>query len=150
MAAKDQLLVTIHIDGLRETLAALRKLPKDASDELRTAALEISRELAAAAKASGAREGSQAAAVAKTVKAARDRVPVVVAGGNRKLGRNKKPAFKLLFGSEFGANRLEQYRPHLGRGSYWFFRTIEDEQVTIQARWLEAADAIIRKFGGAV
>jgi len=148
--AKQQLMVTVRIDGLRETLAALRALPKDASDELRVAALEISKEVAAAAKASGIQEGRQAAIVATTVRAARDRVPVVVAGGNKKIGRRKKPAYKLLFGSEFGANRLDQYKPHLGRGSYWFFRTIEDEQAEIAARWLKAADEIIRKFGGVV
>lgn len=147
--AKSGLTMTIHIDGIRETLAALRKLPKDASDELRVAALEISKEIAAAAAASGRREGSQAALVATTVKARRDRVPVVAAGGTRRLGRNRKPAYKLLFGSEFGADRYEQFRPHIGRGSYWFFRTIEDEQVEIAARWLEAADRIIAKFGEA-
>lgn len=149
MASKD-LLVTVHIDGVREVLAALRSLPKDASNELRAAALDISKEIAEAAAASGRQEGSQAALVAKTVKARRDRVPVVVAGGNRKLGSNKAPAYKLLFGSEFGANRYEQYRPHLGRGSYWFFRTIEDEQVQIAERWLKAADEIVRKFGGVI
>lgn len=148
--AKDQLVIRVHIRGIHEVLAALRQLPKDASTELRAAALEISREIAAAATASGIREGRQAAIVAKTVRAQRDRVPVVVAGGNRKIGRNRKPAYKLLFGSEFGSNALDQYRPHLGRGSYWFFRTIEDEQVEIEKRWLQAADEIVRKFGGLV
>lgn len=148
--AKKDLVVTIRIDGIRETLAALRKLPKDASVELRAAALEISKELAVAARESGAREGRQAALVATTVKARRDRVPVVVAGGAKRLGRNREPAFKLLFGSEFGATRYEQYKPHLGRGSYWFFRTIEDEQVQIAKRWLDAADEIVRKFGGVI
>jgi hypothetical protein len=146
--AKTGLTVNMRIDGLRETIAALNKLPKDASTELRAAALELSKKLATAAAESGRGEGGQAALVAKTVRAAKDRVPVVQAGGTRKLGRNREPAYKLLFGSEFGANRYPQYRPHLGRGSYWFFRTIEDEQVTIAAEWLEAADAIIEKFGG--
>lgn len=146
--AKKELLVTVRIDGLRETLAALSKLPKDANNELRAASLEISKEISAAAKQAGTSEGSQAALVAKTVRRQRDRVPVVVAGGTKKLGRNKKPAYKLLFGSEFGANRYTQYRPHLGRGSYWFFKTIEDEQATIAKKWLDAADAIIRKFDG--
>lgn len=148
--AKKELMVTVRIDGLRETLAALRALPKDASNELRTAALEISKELATAAGESGTREGGQAALVATTVKARRDRVPVVVAGGTKRLGSNRAPAYKLLFGSEFGADRFEQYRPHVGRGSYWFFRTIEDEETEIAERWLTAADEIIRKFGGAI
>lgn len=148
--AKTDLVVTIRIDGIRETLAALRKLPKDASTELRAAALDLSKELAESARQAGIIEGRQAALVATTVKAGRDRVPVVTAGGNKRLGSNKEPAYKLLFGSEFGANRLKQYRPHLGRGSYWFFRTIEDEQAQIAKRWLEAADEVIRKFGDGV
>lgn len=148
--AKQDLVIRVHIDGINETLAALKKLPKDASKELREAALDLSKELATAAANSGRREGHQAALVAKTVRARRDRVPVVVAGGNKLLGSNRKPAYKLLFGSEFGADRLDQYKPHLGRGSYWFFRTIEDEQVEIAARWMEAADQVIAKFGEAV
>lgn len=147
--AKSELTIKVHIDGIRETLAALSKLPKDANKELRAAALDLSKELASAVKASGTQEGNQAALVAKTVRAARDRVPVVVAGGTRRLGSNKKPAYKLLFGSEFGADRFEQFRPHIGRGSYWFFRTVEDEQVEIAARWQQAADEIIAKFGEA-
>lgn len=147
MAGRD-LTVTIRVSGIRETLAALSRLPKDASNELRDASLEISRELAAAARQAGVAEGSQAALVATTVKARRDRVPVVVAGGTKRLGSNRAPAYKLLFGSEFGANRYEQYRPHVGAGSYWFFRTVEDNEVEIARRWLDAADAILRRFGG--
>ena len=148
MAKRTALEVRISHDGIHETLAAFRALPKDASNELRDAAIELSRILAGEAKTSGRDEGGQAAAVAATVRAARDRVPVVVAGGLKKLGRNKKPAYKLLFGSEFGATEYTQYQPHLGRGSYWFFRTIEDNQQRIMEEWQEAADAIVRKFGG--
>lgn len=147
--AKNTLTITVRIDGLRETLRALNTLPKEAGVEIREKAAVLSRKLADAAAASGRREGAQAALVADTVKAARDRVPVVVAGGTKRIGSRRKPAFKLLYGSEFGANRLHQYRPHLGSGSYWFFRTIEDEQVTIAAEWLKAADEIIEKFGSA-
>lgn len=144
------LTINIRIDGLHETLRALNKLPKDANLELKEAAVALSRKLATAAKASGAREGSQAALVASTVRAARDRVPVVVAGGNKRLGRNKAPAYKLLFGSEFGSNRYQQFhKPHIGKGSYWFFKTIEDHQVEIAKEWMDAADEIIRKFSSA-
>lgn len=144
--AKTGLVVNIRIDGLRETLAALAKLPKDASTELRAKAQEISQKLAQSAKRAGIAEGSQAALVATTVKAMKDRVPVVQAGGSKRLGSNRKPAYKLLFGSEFGSNSYHQYKPHIGTGSYWFFKTIEDEQVMVSKEWLEAADEIIRKF----
>lgn len=146
--AKKELLVTIKIEGIRETLAALNKLPRDAANELRTKATEISQKLSAAAREAATAEGRQAGIVAATVKARRDRVPTVVAGGPKRIGRNRQPAYKLLFGSEFGATRYEQYKPHLGRGSYWFFRTVEDNEVEIAQEWLDAADEIIRKFSG--
>jgi hypothetical protein len=146
--AKTGLTITIRVDGLKETLRALNNLPKDADKEIREKAAVLSHKIAAAAAASGRREGSQAAVVATTVRARRDRVPVVTAGGSKRLGRNREPAYKLLFGSEFGATRLRQYKPHIGRDSYWFFRTVEDEQVTIMAEWMKAADEIIEKFGG--
>ncbi len=148
MAAKQSLTIRINITGVREVLAALNQLPKDATVELKAAALELSKHIADEARQAGINEGRQAALVATTVRATKDRLPVVVAGGSKKLGRNRQPAYKLLFGSEFGASVLRQYKPHLGRDSYWFFKTIETNAVEIQKRWLDAADEVIRKFGG--
>jgi len=148
--ANATLRITVRIDGLNSTLRALSKLPKDANDEIRKASLELSKQLASKAKISGLREGRQAALVASTVKARRDRVPVIAAGGMKRLGRNRAPAYKLLFGSEFGANTLKQYKPHIGRGSYWFFKTVEDNQKEIADAWNDAADRVIREFGGGV
>lgn len=146
--AKGSLQVGIRIDGVRETLAAIAKLPKDAQNALRDAAKDLAEDLAVAARAAAIEEGSQAALLAVTVKPARDRVPVVVAGGTKKLGRNNKPAFKLLFGAEFGANRFQQFKPHIGTAGYWFFPTIEHESAAIAKRWLQAADEVVEKFGG--
>lgn len=148
--ARDGLTVKISIDGVRPTLAALSTLPKAANDELKDASGELAGELAVKARAGGAAEGRQAAIVAATVKVRRDRLPVVQAGGSALIGRNRKPAYKLLFGSEFGAVVLRQYKPHIGRGSYWFFKTIEDNQAAIGRAWTEAADKIIHKFEGGV
>jgi hypothetical protein len=145
--AKQGLVVTVQGEGIRETLAAFRGMPRDAQNELRAAALDLSLELAAAAKASGEAEGSQAALVAGTVKAMRDRVPVVQAGGSKRLGSRRKPAWKLLFGSEFGSNRFRQFpRLHQGRAGVWFFPVIEENAPMIAARWREAADNVIRAF----
>lgn len=141
--------VQINVSGLRPTLTALARLPKDAQNELRDGALKLAERLAAEAQASAIAEGSQAAAVARTVKARRDRVPVIEAGGPTRVGRNRKPAWKLLFGSEFGSNFYPQFgKPHVGSGSYWFFDTVDREQAEITAAWFEIADAIIAKFDG--
>lgn len=148
MARSKGLTVNISVSGIRGTLAAVSKLPKDAQNELRDASLDLARELARSAMSAGRAEGTQAALVAATVKARRDRVPVIEAGGAKRLGRNRKPAWKLLFGSEFGSNYYQQFgKPHLGSGSYWFFDTVDREQGTIIARWSEAADRVIERFG---
>jgi hypothetical protein len=146
--AKSQLTVGVRIDGVRETLAAFRALPKDASKELRETSLELSRKLALSAQAAGVAEGQQAALVAKTVRAVRDRVPAVVAGGVRRLGSRKAPAWKLLFGAEFGSMQYRQFpRLHTGRAGIWFFPTIEREATATAREWRAAADRIIRAFG---
>ncbi|HYD28883.1 hypothetical protein [Brevundimonas sp.] len=142
-----QLTINVRAEGVRETLAAFRSLPKDANNELRAASLDLSRLLALKAAAAGEAEGSQAALVAGTVKAARDRVPVVQAGGTKRLGSRRKPAWKLLFGSEFGSNQYTQFpRLHQGREGIWFFPTIEENAAEIAARWREAADRTIAAF----
>lgn len=148
MASKG-LVVRLQVDGMREALAAFRKLPKDANDELRTASLALAQALAGSVADAARTEGRQAALLATTVKASRDRVPAVQAGGTKRLGRKRKPAYKLLFGSEFGSSRLRQYRPHRGREGYWFFPVVEREQDEILAAWNRAAQAIADKFGAA-
>lgn len=145
--AKSALTINMRVEGAHATLAALRRMPKQASDELRDASQQLASTLANRVRSAAASEGRQAGILAATVAARRDRLPVIVAGGSRRLGRNRKPAYKLLFGSEFGANRLRQFKPHLGRGSYWFFRTVEDNQTVVAAAWRKAADDVVRRFG---
>lgn len=146
--AKSGLVINIRAAGIPQTLKALKDIGKHAEAEIRVAALDLAKEMATAVKAAGMAEGSQAALVSTTVKATRDRVPVVQAGGAKKLGSNRKPAFKLLFGSEFGSNAYKQFgKPHIGNGSYWFFKTVEEHAPEILDRWQEAADEIVRKYG---
>jgi hypothetical protein len=39
-----------------------------------------------------------------------------------------------------------QYKPHIGQGSYWFFRTVEDNGALIGAKWLQVADDVAREW----
>lgn len=160
--AKTSLTVKVQIEGLRETLKAFNDMPKDASNELRDASLKLAQLLAAKAKVDATLHGGpQGKLLAPTVKARRDRVPVVEAGGTTKVGRNKVPAYGVLFGSVFGMDQRsgwygsaryrhgigEQYRPHQGAGaSYWFFPVIEQSAPEISAAWNKAANEIVRKF----
>ncbi len=154
------LVVTLRIQGVRETLRVLSLLPKEASSELRKASERVADGLAGRIRSAAAGQGSQAAALARTVKARRDRVPTVQAGGTTRIGRRRAPAYRLLFASEFGMNRRSgwyanprysgstgrQYRPHRGREGYWFFPTAEADQPRIDREWNTAADAVVDRW----
>lgn len=143
------LTVRVRISGLQETLRAFRELPRDATNELKTRTKLLATTLALQIRAAGLTDSGQSAIVAKTVRANRDRVPVITAGGMARVGRNRKPAYKVLFGSEFGATSLRQYRPHVGAGSYWFFKEVEHQGPRIDREWNAIADDVIRRWGGA-
>lgn len=161
--AKQALTVHLRIDGARETLRAFNRLPKQANDSLRTRSMELATSLAGKVKSAGVAEGRQARIVAATVAVRRDRVPIIVAGGSKRIGRHRAPAYALLFGSEFGMNKrsgwyalprfedspARQYKPHRGRQGRWIFPTADEAQPEISAAWNRIADDIVRSFGGA-
>ena len=158
--AKQTLTIRLRATGIKETLTAFNRLPKDANKELRDASARIAEALARSAK-SASRIDAQAAAVGATVRVARDRVPVVQAGGAKRITSSRVPAYALLFGSEFGAGGRygwyaagkygdssgRQFHPHQGRTGRWFFPTVEREAPHALQLWGQAADEIVRKFG---
>lgn len=146
--SKTSLNVTIHVTGIREILRALSVLPKDVQDGIRDESLKLAQKLAGQIKADGMSDAApQSKIVAETVKAKRDRVPVVEVGGTRKIGRNKTPAYKLLFGSVFGSNAYEQFhRPHLGQEGYWVYPTLIRQEGEIIAAWNKVADDAVRNW----
>lgn len=146
--AKTSLVVQVRVEGIGAALAAFKYLPKDATKRLRTETLALVEDLAARARADGMADGApQSRLVATTVKAERDRVPTISAGGTRRLGRNRAPAYKLLFGSIFGSNQYKQFhRPHGGRAAYWFFPIVEEELPRIGQAWKNVVDGIVRDF----
>lgn len=140
-----RLTITIKIEGLRETLAKFKELPPEASAELRKAARKVAEDVANDARRRAAQRGGQAALLVPTVKTNLDRVPSVSAGGSQRLGRNRKPAYKLLFGAEFGAKFLKQFKPRNTFG-YWFYPAYYSNKDKIDEQWTVAADAIVNKF----
>jgi hypothetical protein len=144
--AAGTLTVRINVTGAKETLRAFRELPKEANNALRDRSRGLSQDLAGRIRAAATADSAQSALLARTVRARRDRVPVVVAGGTRRVGRKRKPAYKILFGSEFGATALKQYRPHVGRGSYWFFITVERNEKRVISAWRLMAEDVIRAW----
>lgn len=152
------MVLAVNVEGQRETLAAFRALPKEATAELRKAALDISRGLAAQVAAAGRARGGQAALVATTVKAKFDRVPAMTVGGPARVGRHGTPAVNLLIGSEFGhgghggrGRGSRDYAPHgmprrRSPEGIWIFPTIKAGAADSAERWHEAATAIVEAF----
>lgn len=154
--------LTAHVStsGVRQVLRAFSRLPKEASEQIRDTSLRLSQDLADDVAHAARARGSQAALMAPTVKAVRDRVPAITAGGATRVGRHHASAWRLLFASEFGMNRKSgwyaaaqyrastgrQYDPHVGRHSYWFFKEVERHEGDIERAWGRSADAIIRSF----
>jgi len=145
----DTIRIEVTNRDVRRILKAFRDLPKDASDELRDANQRIADALAAKVAAAATASDAQSALMAQTVQSRRDRVPVVVAGGRQKVGSRRTPAYKILYGSEFGATYWRQFRPHRGAASYWLFRTVRENEDDTVTDWAHVAEAIARKWGHA-
>jgi hypothetical protein len=154
--ASSTLRVTVKFDGVREMQRAFRQVDREAGRVLRTETLELSELMAAWISGAARSSDRQSAAVAPTVRARRDRVPNVVAGGNRNVtgqsrrseGQGPTKAFMLLFGSNFGATRLRQYRSHRGAGSadYWFFSTIDQHRADVNRAWNAVVDEVLESW----
>lgn len=145
--------VNVRVDNAGPVLAAFRRLPADAQNELRDGSLQLAQDLAQVIRAAGQADTPQSARAAASVRAHRDRVPVISAGATKR-------ARAVLFGSEFGMTRRSgwyghpryreslgrQYRPHRGNQSYWFFRTVEQQQPRISAAWNAVADRVVSRW----
>jgi hypothetical protein len=147
-------IVFVKVSGVQETMRAFDLLPKAAEDSLRKRSRELVETLSGRIRTAAQADSRQSARAASSVKPGSGRLPSVVAGGGRR-------ASAVIFGSEFGAkgrfgwyarkqfssSRARQFRPHLGQGSYWFFKTVENEDTgAIAAAWSKVADDIVRSF----
>lgn len=139
----------VRVSGLVEARAAFQRAPEVAARELRDGGNELVRGLATDAQRAARGHSRQAGLLARTVDVTRGFTPTVTAGGNTRVGSNRVPAFKVLYGSEFGARRLRQFRPARPSG-YWFFPTIQ-QSPRIDATVDDVADAVARDLtrGGA-
>jgi hypothetical protein len=129
---------------------ALRKLPKQETIKLRDAAQGIANDVVpiAQARARGVANRGYGIYVAPTIKAARDRVPVIKMGGTKRIrkGSSRQTVGDLIWGMEFGGrarDRTMQFLPHLGQTGYALWPTIRDLSPDIGDRYSEAlADAL--------
>jgi hypothetical protein len=142
--------VEVRIHGLDEVIRATERIDGAPPEELENAAQRSAEKLAELVRAAGQGSDRQSARAAATVRVEdHDGYPSVTAGPH-----------PLLFGSEFGAlgrfgwyskpryrnSQLRQFRTHLGSGSYWFFRTIEENAGAVESELDRALELVTRRW----
>ena len=157
----------VEVEGLPSYFARLRSLPKVAQDEMREAAMAIAEDEASRIRAAAASDSSQSAAIAQFIKARRDRVPAISAGGARRAGvKGGARAGEIFFGAEFGGKArkagpvktrtarsgfviketTQQFRPHTGHEGYFFFPTLRKDQDRMLERYEQALTNVEREW----
>lgn len=154
MAAK----VTFRgVEGLNR---ALRKLPKDATVELRDASQDVAVKVAEDARRRAEMEPGPAQFVAPTIRARRDRVPKIAMGGTSKLPPagsdwthsregDRQTVGDVMWGAEFGAIQHEQFQAWRGNdegAGYFLFPAIRQDSDWIDERYGEALDKAMAKI----
>ena len=154
MSAKEGIAIGLEVEGVAETLKALNKLDKDSRKEVKDKAQEIANLLA-----DRIRRRLQTVPdrryhnLAVSVRAGRDRVPVITVGrlANPKVSGGGGPR-ELVIGLEFGADqtgpnawRFPPRTPKRGRGNegYYIFPTLQANQDDIIRIWFDAMDKLI-------
>ena len=142
------------VEGLNK---ALRKLPKAAVTQLRDASQEIAGRVADDARARAQGLGGLAALVAPTIRAGRDRSPLVKMGNSSPLpeegagweherGGPNQTIGDAMWGAEFGGGRrptTRQFSPWRGSGQdagYFLYPAIRQDEPWIEERYGDALD----------
>ena len=119
----------MYIEGLGETIAAFRKLPKDVKDASDELVRDVARFVADETRSAANTKAEQKAA--GTIKA--QKMSVSLGGGGR-----KDRAGNMALGTEFGGQGRKttmQFRKHRGRDGYFFWPAIRNNSETIKQMW---------------
>lgn len=157
--------ITVRPDlsDYRGLLKAISQMDKEAQLQLKDEVASISAWTAQGIQQAGFAHPvypRQAAIVAQTVRAARDRVPTVYVGGGKGRVSGGANAGQLLFGNEFGGDRnafgnqnvfpnggyrfpARTSREGRGNTGYWIFPTLKAMQPEIKKRWFAAVNKIM-------
>lgn len=151
---------------LRGLFAAFKRLDKEANDELRNDVSAISawsaKEIKQAAFGYGVKMGggmpskrtsksSQAARVAETVRANRDRIPNVTIGGSKLKFSGGAVSGMVVMGNEWGSgnkfpNGGSRFPDNLYPTGNWIFPTLRDIQPEVTHKWKAAVDKILNNW----
>jgi hypothetical protein len=147
---------TVRVEGDKEVIRALEKVPADAQEAMKAEAKDIATSLTDFIKIAGRAHSRQAARAARTVRETSEGGWPVITASN--TGR----AHGLLFGSIFGMKRHTgwynharynhrpgargQFGPYIGYPGYWFFKTYEERKSWIESEWQKAGDEVVRRW----
>jgi hypothetical protein len=140
-----------YVDGLNDILRAFRKLPKEASAELRTASQAVADKHLAPAWRNAALQyaGPWGERIANSVRVKRDRVPAVNIGGQRKTfsGGASPTMVRYLAdkGSQGRAGSQNRAPAAFGEGTDWISQVGQYQAGAIQ-EWAQAVDRIVLKW----
>jgi hypothetical protein len=155
MADREKVGIALEVEGMRDTIKAFNRLDKEGKNAARDEVKKIAQLLADRIRARAPAD-KRYQDLAVTVRAGRDRVPVIYIGGRAtpKVSGGGGPR-ELVIGMEFGARdpgpnawRFPPRTPTLGRGNagYWIYPTLKANQDDIIRLWFDAMDKIINEW----
>ena len=142
-----------RVEGLNGLLRDLRKLPKDASKELRDSSKTIANKHMVPAWKNAAIQGAGPWGndIANSVRAGSDRVPKIMIGGNRSVTSGGATPTMLRYPSDKG-NRaraakgaINRMPPAFGAGTDWISKARDYQPAAIQ-EWGKAVDRVIGRW----
>lgn len=138
--------VDISTAGIKATQERFKGLPAAAKAQLAKATKQVADNLVTEIQAAARGKGRQAGSLADTVHRSGSRTKVtVIAGGTEPIFKSGTPAFKSLFGSEFGGKHGHGFEWQ-GKRSAWFYRTADAQRAVIAEEWQTVATAIANSF----
>jgi hypothetical protein len=150
--------IRVKVDDyeLRKLLATFGRMDEIAKKDMQQIAESLAERAAkfVTSYAYNAPNPAQADAIMKSLKVnKKDKAPNFTMGGNTRVTRSGAKAGNLLFGTEFGSNRLKQFPPRSpskGRGNRgWFiFIALERFQPIIVREWLQGYEKIATEWKG--
>jgi len=140
-----------YVDGLNDILRAFRKLPKEASAELRQASQAVADKHMAPAWREAAINyaGPWGTKIAESVKVKKDRVPAVNIGGQRKAFSNGASPTMVRYLTDKGdrgrAGAQKRAPKAFGDGTNWM-ENVRQYQGGAMQEWSKAVDRIVMKW----
>ena len=128
---------TLHVDGLDETQAKFKRLPREVKAESDELVRDVARFVASKAKAAAGTPAERKAAT--TIKAQKNSVSI---GG----GGKRQAAGSMALGTEFGGGRrpsTRQFRNHRGTTGYFFWPSIRSNSTKIKQMWDDMLEEIL-------